>query len=261
MLKRLMQSLQSTCTWKHRVGVERWHYHCTWHQYVVIKITDCSENPSKNGKGSGKVWENDQIPGKRYYGEKPRHQFVYFAICFFLGAIGLGHRRTTLNVRYCNCEVTVNRIKLHCCFYPYYNREVYLKLLLVLIFKWCLHSLSLANVQQHLCPALSICTGSLHVAWLCSIIICPSPATSLVYFGSISDIKLLWPSLQFLCPSSFIPESPSSPEIPPSCCEDFHYLTEHFSFPFKALNFPDAGKYPKVNEFWSIWPCMKKESH
>lgn len=60
MLKRLMQSLQSTCTWKHRVGVERWHYRCTWHQYIVIKITDCSENPSKNWKGSGRVWENHQ---------------------------------------------------------------------------------------------------------------------------------------------------------------------------------------------------------
>lgn len=260
MLKRLMQSLQSTCTWKHRVGVERWHYHCTWHQYVVIKITYCSKNPSKNWKGSGKVWENDQTPGKRkilWWGTRAsvclfRHLF------FFLWVIGLGYKKTTLNVRYCNCEVTVNRIKLHCCFYPYYCRNIYLKLLLVLVFKWCLHSLSLANMQQHLCPALSICTGSLVVAWLCSVIICPFPATSLVYFGSISGTKLLCPLLQFPCPSSsFIPETPSPPEIPPSC-EDFHYLTEHFSFLFKVLNFPDAGKYPKVNELWSIWPCMKK---
>lgn len=81
MLKRLMQSLQSTCTWKYWVGVERWHYLCTWHQYLVIKITYCSEKPSKNWTGSGKIWENNQTPGKkRYYGERPRHQFVYFAI-------------------------------------------------------------------------------------------------------------------------------------------------------------------------------------
>lgn len=65
MLKRLMQSLQSTCTWKDWVGVERWHYLCTWHQYVVIKITYCSEKPSKNWNGSGKIWENDQAPGKK----------------------------------------------------------------------------------------------------------------------------------------------------------------------------------------------------
>lgn len=157
--------------------------------------------------------------------------------------------------------MTVNRIKLHCCFYSYYSRKAYLKLLLVLVFKRCLHSLSLANVQQHLCPALSICIGSLVVAWLCSVTICPFPATSLVYFGSISDIKLLWPPLQFLWPSSFIPETPSPPEIPASSCDYFHYLTKHFSFLFKALIFPDAGKYPKVDEFWSIWPCMRKESH
>lgn len=144
----------------------------------------------------------------------------------------------------------VNRIKLHYCFYPYYGRKVYLKLLLMLVFKWCLHSLSVVNMEQHLCPALSICTGSLVVAWLCFVIICPFPATSLVYFGSISGTKLLRPPLQFLCPSSsFIPETPSPPEIPLSFCGDFHYLTEHFSFPFKALHFPDAGKYPQVNEF------------
>lgn len=29
-------------------------------------------------------------------------------------------------------------------------------------------------------------------------------------------------------------------------------------FTYKALNFPDAGKCPEVNEFWTIWPCMKK---
>lgn len=84
MLKRLMQSLQSTCTWKHRVGVERWHC-CTWHQYIVIKITNCSENVSKNWKGSGKVWENNQTPGKRkILWWKPQTSACLFCHLFFL---------------------------------------------------------------------------------------------------------------------------------------------------------------------------------
>lgn len=211
MLKRLMQSLQSTCTWKYWVGVERWHYLCTWHQYIVIKVTYCSEKPSKNWMGSGKIWENNQTPGKkRYYGERPRHQFVYFTIYFFLWAIWLIHKRTTLNLRYCSHEVTVNGIKLHLCFYPYYSRKTYLRWLLVDVFKWCLHSLSLANMQQHLCPALSVCVGGLVTAWLFSVIICPFPATSLVHFDTLTGISCYVLLLSF---SAFL--FLSSQKLPP----------------------------------------------
>lgn len=106
------------------------------------------------------------------------------------------------------------------------------------VFKRCLHGLSPANPQQHLCPALPKCVGGLVTAWLCSVIICPFLPLP---WSILPPFQLLCPPLQFFCPSfSFIPGTPSPPEILPFICKDFHYLTKHFSFPFKALNFPDS---------------------